>query len=249
MIRKLLKLTGFLVLVIFIIGTLAFTSIESKNIMCADIQVIFNKRDVINIEKDKLIRLVKSVDNKVLSKTLGEINANIIEEEIEKLPAILKADVYKLMVNENGAYKGTLVVKVKHREPVLRVIASSGSYYLDEFGMKIPVSTNYATNVMVASGSISEGFAVEQLLPFVLYIEDNDFWKAQIQQIYVEEDGDVLLSPLVGDHIIELGDLNNYRWKLHIMSAFYKQVLAKNNWDKYEMVSLKYNNQVVAKRK
>jgi cell division protein FtsQ len=249
MIRKLLKLTGFLVLVIFIIGTLAFTSIESKNIMCADIQVVFNKSDVINIEKDKLIRLVKSVDNKVLSKTLGEINADIIEEEIEKLPAILKADVYKLMVNENGAYKGTLVVKVKHREPVLRVIASSGSYYLDEFGMKIPVSTNYATNVMVASGSISEGFAVEQLLPFVLYIEDNDFWKAQIQQIYVEEDGDVLLSPLVGDHIIELGDLNNYRWKLHIMSAFYKQVLAKNNWDKYEMVSLKYNNQVVAKRK
>jgi cell division protein FtsQ len=249
MVRKLLKLTGFLVLVIFIIGTLAFTSIESKNIMCADIQVVFNKSDVINIEKDKLIRLVKSVDNKVLSKTLGEINADIIEEEIEKLPAILKADVYKLMVNENGAYKGTLVVKVKHREPVLRVIASSGSYYLDEFGMKIPVSTNYATNVMVASGSISEGFAVEQLLPFVLYIEDNDFWKAQIQQIYVEEDGDVLLSPLVGDHIIELGDLNNYRWKLHIMSAFYKQVLAKNNWDKYEMVSLKYNNQVVAKRK
>ena len=249
MIRKLLKLTGFLVLVIFIIGTLAFTSIESKNIMCADIQVVFNKSDVINIEKDKLIRLVKSVDNKVLSKTLGEINADIIEEEIEKLPAILKADVYKLMVNENGAYKGTLVVKVKHREPVLRVIASSGSYYLDEFGMKIPVSTNYATNVMVASGSISEGFAVEQLLPFVLYIEDNDFWKAQIQQIYVEEDGDVLLSPLVGDHIIELGDLNNYRWKLHIMSAFYKQVLAKNNWDKYEMVSLKYNHQVVAKRK
>jgi cell division protein FtsQ len=249
MIRKLLKLTGFLVLVIFIIGTLAFTSNESKNIMCADIQVVFNKSDVINIEKDKLIRLVKSVDNKVLSKTLGEINADIIEEEIEKLPAILKADVYKLMVNENGAYKGTLVVKVKHREPVLRVIASSGSYYLDEFGMKIPVSTNYATNVMVASGSISEGFAVEQLLPFVLYVEDNDFWKAQIQQIYVEEDGDVLLSPLVGDHIIELGDLNNYRWKLHIMSAFYKQVLAKNNWDKYEMVSLKYNNQVVAKRK
>jgi cell division protein FtsQ len=46
-----------------------------------------------------------------------------------------------------------------------------------------------------------------------------------------------------------LGDLNNYRWKLQIMSAFYKQVLARNNWDKYEKVSLKYNNQVVAKRR
>lgn len=249
MVRKILKLTGFLVLIIFIVGTLAFTSIESKNIMCTDIQVVFNKKDIINIDKDKLIRLVKSADKKVLSKNLNEINAEIIEEEIEKLPAILKADVYKLMVNENGAYKGTLVVKVKHREPVLRVITSSGSYYLDEFGMKIPVSSNYATNVMVASGSVSDDFAVEQLLPFVLYVEDNDFWKAQIQQIYVDEEGDVLLSPLVGGHIIELGDLNNYRWKLHVMSAFYKQVLAKNNWDKYKMVSLKYNNQVVAKKR
>lgn len=246
---KLLKLTGFLVLIIFIVGTLAFTSIESQNIMCTDVQVVFNKKDVINIDKDRLVRLVKSADNKVLRKTLNEINAEIIEEEIEKLPAILKADVYKLMVNDKGVYKGTLVVKVKHREPVLRVITSSGSYYLDKYGMKIPVSTNYATNVMVATGSVSESFAVEQLLPFVLYVEDNDFWKAQIQQIYVDEDGDVLLSPLVGGNIIEMGDLNNYRWKLHVMSAFYKQVLAKNNWDKYEMVSLKYNNQVVAKKR
>lgn len=249
MVRKILKLTGFLALVIFIIGTLAFTSIESRNIPCSEIQVVFNQTDVIHIEKDKITRLVKTADNKVLSKTLDEINAEIIEQEIEKLPAILKADVYKLLVNENGAYKGTLVVKVKHREPVLRVINSSGSYYLDKYGMKIPVSTNYATNVMVATGSVSDNFAVEQLLPFVLYVEDNDFWKAQIQQIHVDADGNVLLSPLVGGHIIELGDLNNYRWKLQIMSSFYKQVLAKNNWDKYEMVSLKYNNQVVAKRK
>lgn len=249
MFRKLLKLTGFLVLIVFIIGTLAFTSIESRNIICSDIQVVFNKNDLIKIDKEKLIRIVKSADNKIPGKTLNEINSEIIEEEIEKLPAILKADVYKLMVNENGSYRGVLVVKVKHREPVMRVIASSGSYYLDKFGVRIPISTSYATNVLVTTGSISETFAVEQLLPFVMYVENNDFWKAQIQQVHVEEDGDVLLTPLVGGNTIELGDLGNYRQKLHIMREFYKQVLVKNNWDKYEKVSLKYNNQVVAKRK
>ena len=51
------------------------------------------------------------------------------------------------------------------------------------------------TNVLVATGSVSEKFAAEKLLPFVLYVEDNDFWNAQIEQIYVEEDGDVLLIP------------------------------------------------------
>jgi cell division protein FtsQ len=249
MFRKLLKLTGFLLLIVFIIGTLAFTFIESKNIMCTGIEVVFNEDEAINVDKDKLIRLVKATDNKILSKTLDEINSEIIESEIEKIPGILTADVYKLMISEKGSYKGVLVVKVKNRKPVMRVITSTGSYYLDKFGMRIPISLNYATNVLVTTGSVSETFAVEQLLPFVLYVEDNEFWKAQIQQVHVEEDGDVLLTPLVGGHIIELGDLGNYRQKLQIMREFYKQVLVKNNWDKYEMVSLKYNNQVVAKRR
>jgi len=245
----LLKLIGLLFLMIFIIGTLDFTSIESKNIMCTGIEVVFDNDELINVDKDKLIRIVKNTDSKILQKTLDKINSEEIEDEIEKVPAILTADVYKLMVNEKGSYKGVLVVNVKHREPVMRVITSSGSYYLDKYGIKIPVSTSYATNVLVASGSVSENFAVEKLLPFVLHVEDDDFWNAQIQQIYVEEDGDVLLIPLVGGHIIELGEMDNIPQKLNIMRAFYKQVLVKNNWDKYERVSLKYNNQVVAKRR
>lgn len=236
-------------LIVFIIGTLAFTSIESKNIMCTDIEVVFDDSDLIHIDKEKLVRLVKNADNKILNKTLDKINSEIIEDEIENIPAILTADVYKLIVNEKGSYKGVLVVKVKHREPVMRVITSSGGYYLDKYGMRIPVSSSYTTNVLVTTGSISEKFAVEKLLPFVLYVQENDFWNAQIEQVYVEEDGDVLLIPLVGGHIIELGELDNYNEKLNVMRAFYKQVLVKNNWDKYEKVSLKYKNQVVAKRR
>jgi cell division protein FtsQ len=249
MFRKLLKLAGFLLLIIFIVGTLAFTSIESRNIMCSGIEVVFDSDELINVDKEKLVRIVKNTDSKIFRKTLDEINSEEIEDEIEKVPAILTADVYKLMVSEKGKYKGVLVVKVKHREPVMRVITSSGSYYLDKFGIRIPVSSSYATNVLVASGSVSESFAVEKLLPFVLYVDDDDFWNAQIQQIFVEEDGDVLLIPLVGRHVIELGEMDNFPKKLDIMRAFYKQVLAKNNWDKYERVSLKYNNQVVAKRR
>jgi cell division protein FtsQ len=145
-------------------GTLAFTSSKAKILCVPGIEVVFDEDEPVKIDKDKLIRLVKATDNKVLSKTLSEINSEIIEEEIEKLPAILKADVYKLMVNDKGAYKGVLVVKVKHRKPVMRVITSGGSYYLDKFGMRIPVSSSYATNVLVTTGSISETFAVEKII-------------------------------------------------------------------------------------
>jgi len=87
------------------------------------------------------------------------------------------------------------------------------------------------------------------LLPFILFIKNNEFWKAQIEQVHIEKNGDVTLVPLVGDHLIEFGKLDNYQAKLRNMKAFYSQVLAKNNWNKYKTLSLKYNNQIVAKRR
>jgi cell division protein FtsQ len=46
-----------------------------------------------------------------------------------------------------------------------------------------------------------------------------------------------------------MGDLDNYETKLRNLKAFYRQVLADDNWDRYSKISVKYNNQVVAKRK
>ncbi len=249
MFKKILKLAGFLVLIIFIIGTLAFTSSESKSIICNNIEIVYDEDDEISVEKEQILKIINSADNKIIEKTLGEINGEELEDKIKEIPAVLSADAYKLIVNKDGDYKGVLVVKVKHREPVMRVIASSGNYYLDEFGKKIPVSVNYSSNVLVATGNISQKFASEKLLPFVKYVNGNEFWHAQIEQIHVSEKGDVILVPLIGDHLIELGEVENYTEKLNIMREFYKQVLVKNNWDKYEKISLKYNNQVVAKRR
>ena len=249
MFRRLLKITGSLLLIIFIVGTLAFTFHESKDVVCRNIKIDFESDELIKVNKDELIRLVKIADKDILNKKLNRINSEIIEAAVEKHQAILNAEVYKVMAKDTSSYKGVLVVKVKHREPVVRVMCNSGNYYLDEFGGKIPISVNYTANVLVATGSYSEKYATEKLLPFILFIENDEFWKAQIEQVHIEKNGEVLLTPLVGEHIIEFGELDDYQKKLQKMKAFYEQVLAKNNWNKYKTVSLKYNNQVIAKRR
>lgn len=249
MFRKLLKISGFLVLVIFIIGTLAFSSFESKDVLCRNIEVDYSSDEIIQIDKNEIIRLVKASDNKILNKKLKQINAENIEKAIEKHDAIINAEVYKVIAKDTGSYKGILAVKVKHRKPVLRVMANSGNYYLDEYGGQIPTSSNYSANVLAATGFITEDFAKKDLLPFVLFVENDDFWRAQIEQIHIEKDGDILLTPLVGEHIVEFGDLDDYQKKLRNMKAFYQQVLAQNNWNKYKTISLKYNNQVIAKKR
>ena len=249
MFRKLLKIVGFLILMVFIIGTLAFTSHETKNIICRNIVIDFNDEDIIQVNKDEILRLVNLADNQILNKTLDQINSDIIEKEVEKHQAILNAEVYELITKDSSSYKGVLVVKVNHREPVVRIMSETGSYYLDKFGDKIPISANYTANVLVSTGYFTEKYASEQLLPFILYVEKDEFWKAQIEQVHIEKDGDIILTPLVGGHFIELGKLDKYQEKLRNMKAFYEQVLAKNNWNKYSTVSLKYNNQVIAKRR
>jgi cell division protein FtsQ len=249
MFKKLMKIAGFLLLIVFIIGTLAFTSLEGKDVVCRNIEVDYETDEPIQISKDEVIRLVKSADNKILSKTLNEINAESIENKIEKHDAIINAEVYKVIVKDTGSYRGVLAVKVKHREPVVRIMSSSGNYYLDKFGSKIPVSTNYSANVLAITGMFTEEFAKKELLPFVLFVENDGFWQAQIEQVHVQQNGELLLTPLVGEHIIEFGTLEEYQKKLQKMKAFYVQVLANDNWNKYKTVSLKYNNQVIAKKR
>ncbi len=249
MLRKLAKITGSLVLMIFIVGTLAFTTHESRNVVCRNIEIDFSSDDIIHVDKDDIIRMVKAADKTILGKKLSQINGEKIEDVVEKHPAVYKAEVYKVLVKDSSSYKGILTVRVKHRRPVVRVISNSGSYYLDEFGDKIPISSNYTANVLATTGFLTEKYAKNELLPFVLYIENDEFWSAQIEQVYVGKNGEVLLTPLVGDHIIEFGKLDDYQRKLQKMKAFYEQVLANNNWNKYSRITLKYNNQVIAKKR
>lgn len=249
MLRKVFKIVGYLALIIFFIITLAFTSHESKNVPCRNIEIEFGNNEVIRLSKAEIVRMVKLADKDITGKKLEDINAEVIEKEVEKNPAVLKAEVFKVVAKDTVSYKGILTVRVKHRRPVVRVMSDSESYFLDRFGDKIPISSSYTANVLVATGYFSEKYAKEKLLPFVRFIENDEFWKAQIEQVHVEKNGDVILTPLVGDQIIELGKMEDFSVKLRNMKAFYSQVLANNNWDKYEKISLKFKNQVVAKKR
>jgi hypothetical protein len=69
----------------------------------------------------------------------------------------------------------------------MRVKTDSDDYYVDAEGVKIPVSTKYAANVMVVNGAVTDELIKEKLIPLVLYIDKTEFWKAQVEQIYVKE--------------------------------------------------------------
>jgi cell division protein FtsQ len=248
--KKLSKIAGVLALVAFLVITLAFTSIKYRGAStCSDIQIDYAPDDKIALDKDVIRKIILNADKTIIGKKFDSINTAALELEVEKHAAVLNTEIFEMVAKDSTAYKGVLTVRVKHREPLLRVITGSGSYYLDEQGYKFPVSSSYPVQVLVANGNITKKFAREELLPCVRFIESDEFWRAQIEQIYVESVDNVILTPLFGEQLIEMGSLENYQVKLRNMKTFYKKVMANNNWNKYKTISLKYRDQIVAKRK
>ncbi len=249
MLRKILILGGYFLLVAFIAVTLSFATRESRHIVCRNIHIELRDDEMIRISKDEITRLIYAADQHIIGKELKHINSEMIEKEVEKHQAIQKAEVFKVIVNDSSSYNGILGVRIKHRDPVVRIMSGNDRYYLDKSGEKIPVSSGYSANVLVATGNFSEEYARKELLPFVLFLNNNPFWKAQVEQVHIDSNGGVFLTPLVGDQVIEMGSLKDYSEKLRNLKAFYEQVLINNNWEKYKSISLKYRNQVIAKKR
>lgn len=245
MFKLILKIFGWVLLFAFLGFTLSFTTKEARYLKCSEIEVLYEGNPTISIGTDDVISIIKKADKKLEFGNLAEVNAEYVEMALRQDKTIEKAEVYKSVIPKNNKYKAVLTVVVKHRSPVLRIMSEQADYYLDKLKAEIPASTKYPVDVVVATGIVNPELATGLLLDFAGYIENDKFWKAQIEQIDVLENQEVILTPLVGNHRIEFGTLDNFQEKLANLKVFYEQVMARDNWDKYKSINLKYKNQVI----
>jgi cell division protein FtsQ len=200
-------------------------------------------------------------------KILGYPHHTIQTRELEKLlnnEAFIKnAELYKTI-------DGVLHADILQRKPIMRVINQKGqSYYLDKEGVILPVSANFTSRVLVANGYISEPFLAESnrsifdaefpknkrneviydLYDLAAFIDSSDLWKAQITQIFVNSKYEYEMIPRVGAHVIYLGDISGYDTKFKKLKAMYRYGMNSEGWNNYEMINLKYENQVVCTKR
>ena len=56
------------------------------------------------------------------------------------------------------------------------------------------------------------------------------------------------MIPVVGNHLVKLGNGENIDEKFQRLMVFYKQVLSKTGFDKYKVIDVQYKGQVVASK-
>ena len=238
-------------LILVVIGLLAYLSFSlfysnsrtEKNLICKELRIeIVDVPDQNYLTNDDIANRIAKAGLSPVGKDLSTISTAAIENELKKNRLIKQAECYKTI-------DGAVRIKVYQRVPVLRVFSTKESYYVDSDGEKMPVPSNFAAYVPVASGSIGDEYATSRLYEFALFLQQDKFWNSQIKQIYVTPTGDIELTPAVGNHQIILGKIDNYKENLEKLRLFYEKGLSKTGWNKYSVINLKFKNQVVCTKR
>jgi cell division protein FtsQ len=234
-----------------LVALMSFIGIKKKDILCNDIKVLIPGADNF-IEREEIDAILKQGQGSLIGRRLNDINFEKIERTIKSNPFIAFAKVYADM-------DGTVHIEIQQRQPVLRVVnANDQDFYIDMNGLKMPVSSNFTANVLVANGKILEHFSgkvdtlitgvAKDLYKTALYVKQDTLWEAQIEQVFVNDKNDIELIPRVGNQRIILGTADSLDVKMRNLLAFYKQAMPKVGWDTYKTINIKYTNQIVCEK-
>jgi cell division protein FtsQ len=174
-----------------------------------------------------------------VGKKLSQISTKQMEAQLNMHPLIDHAECFKTPA-------GGIHIEVNQRIPLLHIMAANGeNYFVDNKGQVMPATAKCVARKTIVTGSVEKSFATSDLYNFGVFLQNNPFWNAQIEQINVLPGNNVELVPRVGEHIVYLGKLTRYEEKLDALKTFYIKGLNKVGWNKYSRISLEFTNQVI----
>ena len=191
-----------------------------------------------------------------LNKPMQFVDPRAIEEMLKGSPFVKTAECYKTK-------DGHVCIHITQRMPIVRIKSQNGAdYYLDDNGGLLP-NSNYTSDLIIATGSISHQFAQNYITPLIKVITASELWSNQIEQVNVLSDGGIEIVPRVGDHIVFLGYLPQNKdkatrekdiktfidKKFTRLEKFYRYGLSNAGWNKYSYINIEFNNQIICKKR
>ena len=246
--------------VLYLIIMPVYLASSSNSKPCSGIVInITDSADYHFVTKRQIINLVYGNSNRILGKKIKDISILNIENRINVLHELKTAEVYLTI-------DGALHVYIDQRNPIMRVMPNDGGdYFVDDAGFVFRRRNLFTPRLHIVEGNVTvtgamldslsvldtnvKNSILKDMYSFVNYINDDTFWSAQIDQIYVDGNNEIDLLPRVGNHTIHLGTFENYKGKLRNLAAFYDQVLPEVGWNKYSTINLEFKDQIVCKKR
>lgn len=264
--KQILLITFWVLIATGMLLSMGFVNKEQEALLCKSLDVRVNQDyDLFFLDKMDIAKMIHDRGDSIINQPKATVNIVEMQKALNSHENIADAKVYMTI-------DGKVKVEVKQRKPIMRIINALGdSYYLDDEAKLMPLSEKYTARVVIANGNIAETYAqnymntvneiskdsskqkksiLAELYAMAKFIDTHPFWKAQVRQIYVNDDKDMELVPLAGNQKIIFGDTTTMEEKFNKLLTFYQQGLNTTGWwNKYSVINLKFKNQIVCTKK
>ncbi len=199
------------------------------------------------LDKITLLNTLKEKNDLMVNETkLGFIDLKAVEQDVYENPWVAEAQVH--IDNQRNMH-----IYTTQHTPAARVFFEDGqSFYLNNSLKLLPTSdkftyyTTIVTNVPWYNDDSLNLVARAKVVALVKMIEKDSFWSAQVEQISMTPDMNFEIYPVLGTHKILFGDTTEAARKLENLFGFYKNILNKIGWDKYQVLDARFSDQIVA---
>ncbi len=256
--KRLIRYLGRLAWVAILLLAVAalFSAVNNRKVsLSSDISVHITPLEGLDstlIRKDDVLNILSnSFEENLLGSRLERIDIRRIEEVLEKNAFVKNADAYLDADN-------IINIDISQRAPIVRIMDHDGrDYYLDPDGIFMPTSKHYTARVPVVTGYIPphvpdlmtrENYLLKNIFDLIHIIRADEFYNALIEQVHVAQNGDIAFVPKIGKQQILFGKYINIKPKLKRLKIFYKEAIPHEGWQKYKMVDIRFENQIVCKK-
>jgi cell division protein FtsQ len=142
---------------------------------------------------------------------------------------------------------GELTAKIEQKNPIARV-NTNASYYIDESGSYMPLSSNYSARVPLVTGQIEKN-NLKYVFKVAKKVYEDEILNKHVVEIHQNADNTISLKLRQNSFKVDLGEINNLDRKFGNLKAFYQKALRDNTLNSYSIVNLQFDNQVVCTKK
>ena len=216
------------------------------------------------------------VGDKVVTDSIMRLNPGLLQQQVrnvdlESVSEAASRVPYLTDCDASVSVGGKIVVKANQRRPIARVFYGEREFYIDGEGRAMPPSATGDCYVTVAGGNFAEridtllynrldikamstdsatkNYGIVSVWKMACYLDANPDYGCLFDQMYLAENGDMILVPKLGDHTVVVGRMENLDNKFARLQVFYTKVMPDCGWDAYSKLDLKFDDQVVCTKK
>lgn len=210
--------------------------------------------------------LIRSDIELLIAQNMGDVfQKSLVELDIEKIESLIRNNPYVSMVNVFSNLSGRITIDLIQRQPIARIVTNKANFYIDSEGFVLPLDKDYVSRVVLVNGMLKNysytdlagknirqmqgDDQLKQACHLANYIYNDEFLKALTEQIYLNKNKEFEIVPKIGKQLILLGEASELPEKFRKLELFYKQGITLGGWDRYKLINLKFENQVVCTKR